>query len=113
MPKGCRVKTRNLIAAVCAIAFLIMNVVSWAAFTDIRNSVKNINPYERTAVFHAQGRKFQRSVTLGVTPRQKFTLVTLRRLTWTLGIMSIVAFGYALISHERAKLHARPKLDPP
>ncbi|MBO9559562.1 MAG: hypothetical protein J7515_13415, partial [Caulobacter sp.] len=84
-----------------------MNLVSWATFAEIRNSAKTINPYERTAVFHAQGRKFQRSVTLTVTPRQKLTLVTLRRVTWVFGIMSIAAFGYALISHERAKLHAQ------
>lgn len=82
-----------------------MNVMTWATFTDIRNSVENISPYERTAVFHVQGHKFQRSVTLGVTPKQKLTLVTLKRVTWLLGIMSIVVFGYALIAHERAKLH--------
>jgi hypothetical protein len=106
MPNGHMAKTRNLIAAVCVIAFIVMNVVSWSTFTDIRNSVDNINPYERTVVFHVQGHKFQRSVTLVVTPKQKLTLVTLKRVTWLLGIMSIVAFGYALIAHERAKLHA-------
>jgi hypothetical protein len=112
MPNGHMAKTRNLIAAVCAIAFIIMNVVSWATFTDVRNSVKNINPHERTAVFHVQGHKFQRSVTLGVTPRQKLILVTLKRVTGALGVMSIIAFGYALIAHGRAKLHVPQKLDP-